>query len=132
MLKLSFSKPQYFHWTLGDGSHVTKCVYKCVRYGTGAFWEEEDYTDTFTAEGYAICTPEDDYDERLGNIISDSRAKSDAYSKARDMPEIIERIKKAMAKEQEILDFDNKMKFLKAQEAKHLEYVINRATYLAD
>lgn len=119
-MKLTFSKPKFIHY-VKNNQQVTKCIYKCkIVTSAGAI------TDDFVVDGYAICSPNDTYNSRTGEIIADSRAKNNAYTRCRNKLSSCILDKQAIiAAAWEMANFYNKMQFLKKQEMEHLEFILN-------
>lgn len=124
MVKLSFKNPKYFQY-MEEGRMVVKCVYTCEVYDK----DIHQSIHTFTVEGYSTCSENDTFDESQGKIIADSRAKSQAYSIARDMFTKCDicQMESKIAMYQKLIDFHKKMQYLKQQEDKHLNWVLKNA-----
>lgn len=124
MVKLSFKNPKYFQY-MEDGKQVIKCTYSCKVYDN----DLHCVVTTFNVEGYSTCSENDTFNEVLGKIIADSRAKSEAYRIARDMFSSgdLYRMKLEIALYQKRIDFHKKMQYLKQQEDKHLNWVLKNA-----
>lgn len=124
MVKLSFNNPKYFQY-MKDGKQVIKCTYSCQVYDNDLHY----VVTTFNVEGYSMCSKNDTFNEVLGKIIADSRAKSEAYRLARDMFSSgdIYRMKLDIALYQKRINFHKKMQYLKQQEDKHLNWVLKNA-----
>lgn len=119
-MKLTFSKPKFIHYTKND-QQVTKCIYKCKM-----VTPDGNIVYDFVVDGYAVCSPNDEYKPRTGEIIADSRAKSNAYTKCRNRIAInLEEHQDIIFTSIDMVKFFDKMQFLKKQEAQHLEFVLN-------
>ena len=123
MVKLSFYSPKYFEY-MKDGKMVNKCVYECEVVDN----DLHEVINSFKVEGYSMCSADDTYDVSRGNIIADSRAKSKAYTIARDMfsNHYIHQLNKKIELYNKLIAFHKKMQYLKQQEDKHLNYVLNK------
>ena len=121
MVKLSFKNPRYFRYTR-DGRQIVKCTYSCEVYDK----DLHHVMKTFNVEGYSVCSENDTFDEIQGKIIADSRAKSEAHRIARDMLShcTICEMEQKIALYQKLINFHNKMRYLKQQEDKHLNWVL--------
>lgn len=124
MVKLSFKNQKYFQY-MQDGKQVVKCTYFCEVYDK----DLHRVINSFSVEGYSICSEGDTFNETQGKIIADSRAKSDAYRIARNMfnrCQVCE-MEQKIALYQKLLTFYKKMQYLKQQEDKHLNWVLKNA-----
>lgn len=130
MLKLSFSEPKYVDWTTKDGHHVVKCIYSCTMHYT----DSNTVAKKFVSEGQSSCSPNDTFDMKIGRIIADSRAKSNAYAIcAAEFPKgYVYNMTQTLKKMQDNIDFVKKIHFLKVQEGEHLKYVLNGANTVAE
>lgn len=118
-MKLTFSKPKFIHY-VKNNQQVTKCIYKCK-----VVTKQGNITDDFVVNGYAVCSPNDKYDARTGEIIADSRAKNNAYTRCRNqLSDCIVNKQAIILAAWELVNFYNKMQFLKKQEMEHLEFIL--------
>lgn len=76
MFKLRFSPPEYKIYQ--DGK-TTLCFFNCRVYDTARKSEPSIPKTTFRVYGKAVCSDSDTIDEKIGRMLSESRAKRNAY-----------------------------------------------------
>ena len=113
-------KPVVDHMTT-----VVKVVYNCkvIDITTHEVMKE------FKVESFSYTAEGDDFEERYGKILADSRAKAQAYKIARDMfsPYDLCKMEAKVKLYTDFLNFYKKMQHLKQSEDRHLQHVINHA-----
>jgi transcription antitermination factor NusG len=101
-----------------DGK-VTVCRYKCTVIDN----KNKKVISTFIAKGISKCSDNDTLNIEQGRRLADSRAKYYAYKKAVEMysQDEIDAIVKAINESVELVEFYNKMLYLKKSEIKHIK-----------
>lgn len=117
MLKLRFSKPDIRTFLNGQ---ITKCYFKCQIVET----QSGNVLNRFSVSGQARCNPTDHQDSKLGAALAESRAKYRAYCYAQ---ECVDEILSSMGTG-DLLDLSEQMWYMRENEAKHENILLEKVT----